>query len=60
MVHVIFVRELQRHMQDVTEMPEGIASRESRIFARASMATGVVSEGFRLLSTMHERNESRR
>lgn len=58
MVYVIFVRKLQCYLQDITEMPEGIASRESRIFARTPMATGVVSEGFRLLSTMHERNES--
>lgn len=44
MVHVVFVRQLQHHLQGFTQEPEGSASRQPGVFARASLATGVVSE----------------
>lgn len=38
-------------------MPEGTASGQSGVLARTSMATGMVSEGLRLLSAVYERND---
>lgn len=46
MVYVVFVCELQHHLQDLTEKLESPASRKSGIFARASLATGLVFERF--------------
>lgn len=54
---VVFMRKLQYNLSNITKESESIASRESGIFARTSMATGLVFEGFRLLSTMHGGNQ---
>lgn len=59
MVYVIFVCQLQYHLQNIGEKLESAASGQSRVFAREPMATGLVSQRFRLLSTLHERDESR-
>lgn len=58
MVYVTFMRQLQYHLY-VTEEFKSFASRKSRVFVWKSMATGLVSQRLRLLSTMYEWNESR-
>lgn len=59
MGNVVFVRKLQQNLSNITEKSEGIASGESRILTRTSLATGLVFKRFRLLSTMHDRNRQR-
>lgn len=53
MVYVVFMRKLQYHLYVAKEF-EGITSGESRVFVRKSLATGLVSQRLRLLSTMYE------
>lgn len=44
-VHVVFVRQLQRHLQSVAQVSAGAASGESRLFSGASLAARLVPEG---------------
>lgn len=44
-VHVVFVRQLQCHLQGVAKVPAGSTSGESRLFSGASLAARLVLEG---------------
>lgn len=54
MVHVIPVCQLQQHLPPFAQISQTAPSRKSRISERKSLASRLVSERLRLLSTMHE------
>lgn len=58
MVHVIYVRKLQQHLSVLTKIAQAAPPRKSRLFEGKSLAAGLVSQGLRLLPTLHEGAEA--